>query len=114
LARPKFNQREQGFTIMSFTRYLPFAGRLLIGLPFAMKRPSASWVPMRRPRPSSVRLGCRLPPLAYAVAVVVELGGGPAADRRLPGPRRGGLRSPCFSIATAVAFHSNFADQETR
>ncbi len=51
-----------------------------------------------------------LPPLAFAVAVAVELGGGLllVLGYRV---RPVALALAAFSLATAVSFHSNFADQ---
>ena len=60
---------------MNATRYLPFAGRLLIGLPFAMS--GLSKLAAIGPTTEMIRAaGLPLPPLAVAVAVIVELGGG--------------------------------------
>jgi putative oxidoreductase len=94
---------------MSVNNYLPFAGRLLIGLPFAMSGLSklgayaatttlivAVWMPF--------------PPLAFAVAVAVELGGGLLLIAGYQ-TRTVALALAVFSIATAVSFHSNLADQ---
>ena len=55
--------------------YLPFFGRVLIGLPFAMSGLSklAAYGPTRE---MIAAVGLPLPPLAFAVAVAVELGGG--------------------------------------
>jgi putative oxidoreductase len=94
---------------MSYTRYLPFAGRLLIGLPFAM-----SGLGKLGAYAGTTALissaGLPLPPLAFAVAVAVELGGGLLLIAGYQA-RAVGLALAVFSIATAVAFHSNFADQ---
>jgi putative oxidoreductase len=51
-----------------------------------------------------------LPPLAFVVAVVVELGGGILliAGYRA---RVVAIALAVFALATAVSFHSNFADQ---
>ena len=51
-----------------------------------------------------------MPPLAFAVAVAVELGGGLLliAGFRV---RPIAIALALFSLATAVSFHSNFADQ---
>ena len=94
---------------MSFTRYLPFVGRLLIGLPFAM-----SGLGKLGAYAATTALigsaGLPLPPLAFAVAVAVELGGGLLLIAGYQA-RAVGLALAVFSVATAVAFHSNFADQ---
>jgi putative oxidoreductase len=60
---------------MTATRYIPFAGRLLIGLPFAMS--GLSKLGAIGPTTEVIRaVGLPLPPLALAVSVIVELGGG--------------------------------------
>jgi putative oxidoreductase len=69
---------------MYAVRYLPLAGRLLIGLPF--------------------------PALAFAVAVAVELGGGLLLIAGLRA-RRVAIALALFSLAAAAFFHANFADQ---
>jgi putative oxidoreductase len=67
-------------------RYLPLIGRILVGLPFAMSG------------------------LGHVVAVAVELGGGRLLilGYRV---RPVALALAVFCVATAVSFHSNFADQ---
>jgi putative oxidoreductase len=69
---------------MYAVRYLPLAGRLLIGLPF--------------------------PALAFAVAVAVELGGGLLLIAGLR-VRPVAIALALFSLAAAAFFHANFADQ---
>ncbi len=61
---------------MNATRYLPFAGCLLIGLPFAM----SGFGKLAAYGPTTEMIGAvglPAPWLAFIVAVVVELGGGP-------------------------------------
>jgi putative oxidoreductase len=94
---------------MSATRYLPFAGRLLIGLPFAMSgfgklAAYSATVGM------ITAVGLPLPPLAFAVAVAVELGGGLLL---IAGYQTRSIATALavFTLATAFSFHSNFADQ---
>jgi putative oxidoreductase len=90
-------------------RYVPFAGRLLIGLPFAMS--GLSKLAAIGPTTEMIRAaGLPLPPLALAVSVLIELGGGLLLVA--------GLRTRVvaavlvlFALATAVSFHRNFADQ---
>ena len=84
--------------------YLPFIGRVLIGLPFAMSGVSklAAYGPTTE---MIAAVGLPLPPLAFAVAVAVELGGGLLL---VLGYR---ARPAAFALATAVSFHSNLADQ---
>ena len=94
---------------MSAIRYLPFAGRLMIGLPFAM-----SGLGKLAAYGATVGMigaaGLPFPPLAFAVAVAVELGGGLllVAGYRT---RFVAAALAIFALATAVSFHNNFADQ---
>src|SRR5579871_1275618 len=94
---------------MDVTRYLPFVGRLLIGLPFAMSGfgKLASYGPTTALISAA---GLPLPPLAYAVAVLVELGGGLLLIAGYQ-TRLVATALALFSLATAVSFHNNFADQ---
>ena len=94
---------------MSATRYLPFAGRLLIGLPFAMSgfgklAAYSATVGM------ITAVGLPLPPLAFAVAVALELGGGLLLIAGYQ-TRLVAAALAVFTLATAFSFHSNFADQ---
>jgi putative oxidoreductase len=94
---------------MSATRYVPFAGRLLIGLPFAMS--GLGKLAAIGPTTEMIRAaGLPLPPMALAVAVMVELGGGLLL---IAGFRARVVAAvlALFALATAVSFHSNFADQ---
>ena len=94
---------------MNTTRYLPFAGRLLIGLPFAMS--GLGKLAAYGPKTEMIgAVGLPVPPLAFAVAVAVELGGGLLliAGFRV---RLIAIALALFSLATAVSFHGNFADQ---
>lgn len=60
---------------MNSTSYLAFAGRLLIGVPFAMS--GLSKLAAYGATTAMIgAVGLPVPPLAYAVAVAVELGGG--------------------------------------
>jgi putative oxidoreductase len=94
---------------MNATRYLPFAGRLLIGLPFAMS--GLGKLAAYGPTTEMIgAVGLPVPPLAFAVAVAVELGGGLLL---IAGFRVSliAIALALFSLATAVSFHTNFADQ---
>ena len=94
---------------MNATRYLPFAGRLLIGLPFAMSglgKLGAYGLPTQM----IGAVGLPFPPLAFVVAVAVELGGGILLIAGFR-TRLVAVALVLFSLATAVSFHSNFADQ---
>jgi putative oxidoreductase len=94
---------------MSATRYLPFAGRLLIGLPFAMS--GLSKLGAYGATTAMIgAVGLPFPPLAFAVAVAVELGGGLLLIAGYQA-RYVAAALAIFSIATALTFHSNFADQ---
>src|SRR6266446_1015036 len=89
--------------------YLPFFGRVLIGLPFAMS--GLSKLAAYGPTTGKIAaVGLPFPPLAFAVAVAVELGGGLLLilGYRV---RPVALALAVFSVVTAVSFHSNFADQ---
>lgn len=91
------------------TRYLPFVGRLLIGLPFAMS--GASKLAAIGPTTGYITAaGLPFPTLALAVAVTIELGGGVllALGYRV---KPVAVVMALFSLATAVTFHNNFADQ---
>ena len=94
---------------MSATRYLPFAGRLLIGLPFAMS--GLGKLAAFGPTTAMIAaVGLPVPPLAWAVAVLVELGGGLLLIAGYQ-TRAVALAMAVFSVVTAISFHSNFADQ---
>ena len=94
---------------MDTTRYLPFAGRLLIGLPFAMSglgKLAAYGATTELIRAA----GLPVPPLAFAVAAAVELGGGLLLVAGFQ-TRLVAAALALFSFAAAVSFHGNFADQ---
>src|ERR1700722_16485445 len=94
---------------MNATRYVPFAGRLLIGLPFALSGLSKLAAVGGATR--AIRAaGLPLPPLALAVSVLVELGGGLLLVAGLRA-RVVAAALAVFSLATALCFHRNFADQ---
>jgi putative oxidoreductase len=94
---------------MSAIRYVPFAGRLLIGLPFAMS--GFSKLAAVGPTTDAIRAaGLPLPSLALVVSVAVELGGGLLLVAGYQA-RVVAAALALFCLATAVSFHSNFADQ---
>jgi putative oxidoreductase len=94
---------------MSAIRYVPFAGRLLIGLPFAMS--GLSKLAAIGPTTDMIRAaGLPLPPLALALSVTVEVGGGLLLVAGFQARIVAGVLA-LFSLATAFSFHSNFADQ---
>ena len=94
---------------MNASRYFPFAGRLLIGLPFAMSG-FGKLTAAGPTRQMITAAGLPFPLLALAVAIIVELGGGLAL---IAGFRTRFVAAALavFSIATAFSFHANFADQ---
>jgi putative oxidoreductase len=99
----------EGINTMDTTRYLSFVGRLLIGLPFAMG--GLSKLAAYGPTTAMIAAaGLPVPPLAFAVAVLVELGGGLllVAGYQV---RLVAAALTLFCFATAISFHSNFADQ---
>lgn len=94
---------------MNTTRYLPFVGRLMIGLPFAMS--GFGKLAAIGPTTEMIRAaGLPLPSLALALAVIAELGGGLSL---IVGFRARTVAAVLvlFSLATALSFHRNFADQ---
>jgi len=94
---------------MFATRYLPFLGRLMVGLAFAMSGMSKLGAYGATTGMISA-VGLPFPPLAFAVAVAAELGGGLLliAGYRV---RFVAVALAVFSLATAVSFHNDFADQ---
>jgi putative oxidoreductase len=94
---------------MSAIRYFPFIGRLLIGVPFAMS--GLSKLAAYGPTTEMISaVGLPAPPLAFMVAVAVELGGGLLLIAGFQA-RLVAIALAFFALVTAVSFHSNFADQ---
>ena len=94
---------------MTAIRYVPFAGRLLIGLPFAMS--GLSKLAAVGPTLEAIRtVGLPFPPFALAVSVTVEVGGGLLLIAGFKA-RTAAAVLALFSLVTAATFHSNFADQ---
>jgi putative oxidoreductase len=94
---------------MNANRYFPFAGRLLIGLPFAM----SGFGKLAATGPTKQMIaaaGLPFPALALVIAIVVELGGGLALVAGFR-PRLVAAVLAVFSIAAALSFHTNFVDQ---
>ena len=94
---------------MNATRYFPFAGRLLIGLPFAFSG-FGKLMATAATRQFIAAAGLPFPALALAVAIAIELGGGLLL---IAGYRARVVASAMavFTIAAALSFHTNFADQ---
>jgi putative oxidoreductase len=94
---------------MNAIRYLPFTGRLLIGLPFAMS--GLSKLAAIGPTTEAIRaVGLPPPSLSLALCILCELGGGLLLAAGFK-TRIAATVLALFCITTAVAFHSNFADQ---
>ncbi|HET6942381.1 MAG TPA: DoxX family protein, partial [Sphingomicrobium sp.] len=94
---------------MNFIRFAPFAGRLMIGLPFAMS--GLGKLAAAGPTAQMIRAaGLPMPSVALAIAILVELGGGLALIAGYRTRFVAGILA-LFALATAFAFHSNFADQ---
>jgi putative oxidoreductase len=91
------------------TRYLPFIGRLLIGLPFMM-----SGLGKLAAYGTTVAMiaaaGLPLPPLGFAVAATVEFGGGLLLVLGYQGRPVAAVLA-IFAVATAISLHRDFADQ---
>jgi putative oxidoreductase len=91
-------------------KFLPLLGRILIGAPFVM-----SGLGKLGAYAATVgyiaAMGLPVPPLAFVVAVLTELGGGLLL---LSGYRARvvSLAMAVFCVVTAMFFHHNFADQK--
>jgi putative oxidoreductase len=90
-------------------RYLPLLGRILIGAPFVL-----SGLSKLAAHDATVgyisSVGLPLPQLGWLIAVAVELGGGALLISGFRA-RPVALVVALFSVATAIFFHHNFADQ---
>jgi putative oxidoreductase len=94
---------------MNAIRYVPFAGRLLIGVPFAMS--GFGKLAAIGPTMEAIHAaGLPLPPLALAVSVAVELGGGLLLIAGFQARIVAAVLA-VFCLATALSFHNHFADQ---
>ena len=91
------------------TRYLPFAGRAIIGAVFLMSGLS-KLAAYGATTAMIAAAGLPVPPAAWLVAVVVEAGGGLLVllGYRV---RPVALILAAFVVAAAVFFHRDFADQ---
>jgi putative oxidoreductase len=94
---------------MDATQYFPFLGRLLIGLPFVMSG-FGKLAAYGKTTAMIAAVGLPVPPLAFAVAVLVELGGGVLLVLGYQ-VRPVAIAQAIFTIAAAVSFQNNFADQ---
>jgi putative oxidoreductase len=94
---------------MSSASYLSLTGRLLIGLPLAMS--GLDKLAANGPTTAMIiAAGLPLPPLAYAVAVALEFGGGLLLIAGYQ-VRPVAIALALFCFATAISFHNNFADK---
>ena len=91
------------------SRYLSLIGRVLIGLPFVMSG-LGKLAAYGKTTAMIAAVGLPVPPLACAVAVLVELGGGLLLVLGYQ-VRPVAIAQAIFTIAAAVSFHNNFADQ---
>jgi putative oxidoreductase len=94
---------------MDTTRYLSLIGRVLIGVPFAMSG-FGKLAAYSATTAYIASAGLPAPPLAYVIAVLVELGGGLLLIAGYQA-RSVALALAVFSLAAAASFHNNFADQ---
>src|SRR6476660_3036803 len=99
----------QGEPNMEFTRFLLLLGRLLIGLPFLLSG-VGKLTTYAATTAYIDSVGLPLAPLGWAIAVAFEIGGGLLL---VLGFRARGVAFglAVFTLATAVFFHRNFADQ---
>jgi putative oxidoreductase len=90
-------------------RYIPFVGRLLIGVPFAMSGLS-KLAAIDATLGYIQSAGLPMPVVALILAVITELGGGLLL---IAGFRARAVATvlALFSLATALSFHRNFGDQ---
>jgi putative oxidoreductase len=96
---------------MDAIRYLPFVGRLLIGLPFLLSglgKLAAYGATIDVIKASSLPLP---PSLAYAGAVALELACGLLIIAGYQARLVAAVLA-LYCLATAVFFHNNFADQD--
>lgn len=94
---------------MESNKYFPLLGRILLGVPLLMSGLGKLGAYAGTVGYISA-VGLPAAPPAYIVAVVIEVGGGLLL---LTGykARWASLAMAAFSLATAIFFHRNFADQ---
>src|ERR1700761_614568 len=94
---------------MDNTRVLPALGRGLIGLPFLMS--GFGKLPAYGATTAYIAsVGLPLPPVGWLIAVIFEIGGGLLLLLGFRS-RHVALALAAFVLATAVFFHTNFADK---
>jgi putative oxidoreductase len=94
---------------MDVTRFLPLLGRLLIGLPFLMSG-FGKLTAYGATIAYIGSVGLPLAPLGWAIAVAFEIGGGLLLVLGFRA-RAVAFGLAVFTLATAIFFHRNFADQ---
>jgi len=94
---------------MEVTRFLPVLGRLLIGLPFLMSG-FGKLTTYGATTAYIGSVGLPLTPLGWAIAVAFEIGGGLLLILGFRA-REVAFGLAVFTLATAIFFHRNFADQ---
>jgi putative oxidoreductase len=94
---------------MDVTRFLPLLGRLLIGLPFLMSG-LGKLTAYGATTAYIGSVGLPLAPLGWAIAVAFEIGGGLLLVLGFRA-RAVAFGMAVFTLATAIFFHRNFADQ---
>lgn len=90
-------------------RYLPALGRLLIAAIFILSGITKITTPTAT-QAYITSVGLPLPLLSYLAAVIIEVGGGILLVVGFQTRIVAGVLA-FFTIATAVSFHANFADQ---
>jgi putative oxidoreductase len=91
------------------TKYLPAIGRVLIGLPFLMSG-GGKLAGYDATTAYITSVGLPLAPLGWAIAIILEVGGGLCLLLGFR-VRRVAVFLSGFTLAAAVLFHHNFADQ---
>ena len=94
---------------MESTKYLPAIGRVLIGLPFLISG-VGKLAAYDATTAYITSVGLPLAPLGWAIAIIIEVGGGLCLLLGLR-VRPVAVLLACFTLAAAVLFHHNFADQ---
>ena len=89
---------------------ISLTGRILISLPFLMSGISKFVAPAATIA-YIASVGLPLPPAAYAIAVAIEIGGGLLLLLGVY-TRSVAAIMAIFTMATALAFHANFVDQD--
>lgn len=90
-------------------KFIPLLGRVMLGAPFAMS--GLSKLAAYAATVGYIKaMGLPVPPLAYAVSIMIELGGGLLliSGYRV---RPVSVVMAVFCLVTAAFFHNNFADQ---